>query len=275
MADLGVAQLHDMRTNAEMIANLDPNGAPLIADMDTGYGGKLGLTTPPPPSLRSIIFSTSQNESLTLLSGPIMVANSVQQYVRAGVAGFHIEDQVQTKRCGHLQGKKVVETGVFLSRIRAAKAAKEKCNSDIVLIARTDALQLLGYDECISRLKAAREIGADVGLLEGFTSKHMARQAVQDLAPWPLLLNMVENGSTPIITVDEARDMGFRIMIFSFAALAPAYTAIKGTLERLKAEGITGTGKDLTPRALFEVCGLEESMMLDSAAGGLAFAGGV
>lgn len=204
-----------------------------------------------------------------------MVANSVQQYIRAGVAGFHIEDQVQTKRCGHLQGKKVVETEVFLSRIRAAKAAKEKCNSDIVLIARTDALQLHGYDECIKRLKGARAIGADVGLLEGFTSKQMARQAVQDLAPWPLLLNMVENGSTPIITADEAAEMGFRIMIFSFAALAPAYTAIKCTLERLKADGVTGTSKDLTPRALFEVCGLEESMMLDSAAGGLAFAGGV
>ncbi len=204
-----------------------------------------------------------------------MVANAVQQYIRAGVAGFHIEDQVQTKRCGHLRGKKVVETEVFLSRIRAAKAAKEKCRSDIVLIARTDALQLLGYDECIFRLKGARDVGADVGLLEGFTSKEQARQAVNDLAPWPLLLNMVENGSTPVITVDEAQEMGFRIMIFSFAALAPAYTAIKGTLERLKTEGVIGTGKALTPRTLFEVCGLEESMMLDKEAGGLAFAGGV
>ena len=204
-----------------------------------------------------------------------MVANAVQQYIRAGVAGFHIEDQIQNKRCGHLQGKQVVETEVFLSRIRAAKVAKDRCGSDIVLIARTDALQQLGYDECIRRLKAAREIGADVGLLEGFTSKELARQAVKDLEGWPLLLNMVENGATPIITVEEAQEMGFRIMIFSFAALAPTYTAIKVTMERLKREGVTGVGKDLTPRMLFEVCGLKDSMTIDSAAGGMAFVGGV
>ena len=204
-----------------------------------------------------------------------MVANAVQQYIRAGVAGFHIEDQVQAKRCGHLQGKKVVDKETFLARIRAAKGAKDKYRSDIVLIARTDALQQHGYDECISRLKAAREIGADVGLLEGYTSKEMARQAVEDLAPWPILLNMVENGSTPVINVEEAQKMGFRIMIFSFAALAPAYTAIKATFERLKRDGVVGTGKDLTPVKLFEVCGLKESMKLDLEAGGLAFAEGV
>jgi methylisocitrate lyase len=207
--------------------------------------------------------------------GPIMVTNSVNQYIRAGVAGFHIEDQVQNKRCGHLQGKKVVDAEVFLSRIRAAKAAKDRARSDIVLIARTDANQQFGYDECIRRLKAARDIGADVGLLEGFTSKEQARQAVRDLAPWPLLLNSVENGTSPLITVDEAKEMGFRIMIFSFAALAPAYTAIKQAFETLKYKGVTGTKKELTPKVLFEVCGLQDSMQIDANAGGLAFAGGV
>ena len=103
----------------------------------------------------------------------------------------------------------------------------------------------------------------------------MARQAVKDLAPWPLLLNMVENGSTPVITTEEAREMGFRIMIFSFAALAPAYTAIRSTFERLKTEGVVGTGKDLTPRKLFEVCGLKESMLVDMESGGTDFIAGV
>ena len=197
------------------------------------------------------------------------------QYILSGVGGFQNEDQIQTKRCGHLQGKKVVEMEVFLSRIRAAKAAKDRARSDIVLIARTDANQQHGYDECIARLKAARAIGADVGLLEGFTSKAQARQAVLDLAPWPLLLNSVENGTSPLITVEEAREMGFRIMIFSFASLAPAYSAIKSTLEMLKSHGVTGTRKELTPKVLFEVCGLKDSMEVDMAAGGLAFAGGV
>jgi len=245
MADLGVAQLHDMREQAEMIANLDPSGPPLIADMDTGYGG------------------------------PIMIANSVSQYIRAGVAGFHIEDQIQNKRCGHLQGKQVVSATEFFSRIRAAKAAIVRANSDIVLIARTDANQQLGYDECISRLKAARDLGADVGLLEGFTSKEQARQAVKDMAPWPLLLNSVENGTSPLITVQEAQEMGFKIMIFSFAALAPAYGAIRSAYELLKQEGRVGTAKDLTPKKLFEVCGLNSAIEIDKGAGGLAFAGGV
>lgn len=204
-----------------------------------------------------------------------MVTNSVLQYIRAGVARFHIEVQVQPKRCGHLQGKKVVDMETFLSRIRAAKAAKDRAQSDIVLIASTDANQQHGYDECIKRLKAARGIGADVGLLEGFRSKEEARQAVIDLHPGPLLLNSVENGTSPLITAQEAKEMGFRIMIFSFASLAPAYSAIKGALERLNRDGVTGTMKELTPKVLFEVCGLKDSMDVDMAAGGLAFAGGV
>jgi len=200
-----------------------------------------------------------------------MVARSTEQYIRSNVAGFHIEDQVQTKRCGHLEGKELVNTEVFLSRIRAAKAARQKQRSDIVIIARTDALQKYGYDESTARLKAAKEAGADIGFLEGITSKEQARQAVKDMHPFPLLLNMVEHGATPTIGVDEARDMGFRIMIFPFAALAPAYTAIKKGLEKLKTGGVMGTGKELTPRMLFEVCGLEASIEIDAKAGGKAF----
>ncbi|OQD78990.1 hypothetical protein PENANT_c068G01432 [Penicillium antarcticum] len=245
MADLGLAQLHDMKTNAEMIANLDPFGPPLIADMDTGYGGLL------------------------------MVSKSVQQYIQAGVAGFHIEDQISNKRYGHLAGKKVVGLDEYLMRIRAAKLTKDRLHSDIVLIARTDALQQHGYEECIRRLRAARDIGADVGLLEGFTSKEQARQAVQDLAPWPLLLNMVENGSTPLITTKEAEDIGFRIMIFSFATITPAYLGIKATLERLKTEGVVGVPDRIGPRKLFEVCGLMDSMKIDTESGNDGFSEGV
>ncbi|KAI3337733.1 putative carboxyphosphonoenolpyruvate phosphonomutase [Ustulina deusta] len=240
--DLAIAQLHEMRENAEMIANLDPFGPPLIADMDTGYGG------------------------------PIMAARTVEQYIRSGVAGAHLEDQVLMKRCGHLGGKKVVPADEYIARIRAAHGARVRLQSDFVLIARTDALQSLGYDECIRRLRMARDEGADVGLLEGFTSKEQAAQAVQDLAPWPLLLNSVENGKSPLITVEEARTMGFRIMIFSFATIAPAYIAIRETLLRLKNHGVVGTPSDITPVKLFEVCGLKHSMAVDMGAGGASFA---
>ncbi|KAH7009333.1 Pyruvate/Phosphoenolpyruvate kinase-like domain-containing protein [Macrophomina phaseolina] len=241
MPDLAMAQLHDMREQAEMICNLTPYGPPVIADMDAGYGG------------------------------PIMVAKAVQQYARAGVAGFHIEDQILSKRCGHLKGKEVVDMNTFLMRIRAAKKAKDQIRSDIVLIARTDALQTRGYDECIARLKAARDLGADVGILEGFTSKEQARQAVKDLAPWPLLLNMIENGASPLISTQEAQEMGFRIMIFSLAALSSAYVAMKATFEKLKYEGVTGVPQHVTPKKLFEVVGLDEMREIDEGAGGAAF----
>ena len=114
---------------------------------------------------------------------------------------------------GHLGGKKVVPREEYYARLRAAQSARTRLQSDIVFVARTDALQSCGYDECIERLKYARDMGADVGLMEGPTSKEMAQQVVKDLAPWPLLLNMVENGSTPVITTREAELYGYRLMV--------------------------------------------------------------
>ena len=154
----------------------------------------------------------------------------------------------------------------ILARIRAARGAIIRHGSDIVLIARTDALQQYGYDEAIKRLKAARDAGADVGFLEGITSRKMARQAVKDLAPFPLMLNMVDHGSTPTIPVREAENIGFRIIIFPLASLTPAYTAIKASLEKVKREGVTGIPKDLTPKRIFDVCGMKESIEIDSSA---------
>ncbi|KAL2795599.1 Pyruvate/Phosphoenolpyruvate kinase-like domain-containing protein [Aspergillus keveii] len=243
-ADLGICTLNDMRANAEMISNLSPS-TPVIADADTGYGG------------------------------PIMVARTTEQYARSGVAAFHLEDQVQTKRCGHLGGKILVDTDTYVTRIRAAVQARKRIGSDIVIIARTDALQVNGYEDSLARLRAARDAGADVGFLEGISSIEMARQIVADLAGWPLLLNMVEHGSTPSITAAQARELGFRIIIFPFAGLGPACVAIREGMEKLKRDGIPGLDKELTPQMLFRVCGLDESVKVDAAAGGAAFSSGV
>lgn len=242
-SDLGIAHLHDMQTNAAMIANLQPDGPPLIADMDTGYGG------------------------------PLIISRAVKQYARAGVAAFHIEDQVAEKRCGHLSGKEVVEVDTYLRRIRACLDARAQIRSDIIVIARTDALQSRGYEECIDRLRRARDLGADMGILEGVPSKEMAAQAVRDLAPWPLCYNSVENGHSPLITAAEAQAMGYRLMIFSFAGIAPAYMAILETFTRLKEQGVTGS--IVGPKKIFEICGLEEEMRIDEATGGSAFAKGL
>lgn len=233
-----------MRANAEMLATLSPS-TPLIADADTGYGG------------------------------PIMVARTTEQYARSGVAGFHIEDQVQTKRCGHLGGKILVDVDTYVTRIRAAVQARERLGSEIVVIARTDALQKHGYEDSLNRLRAAREAGADVGFLEGITSREMAKQVVKDLEGWPLVLNMVEHGATPSISAQEARELGFKIIIFPFASLGPALTAIRTGLEKLKRDGLPGLSEEMTPQGLFRVCGLDESIKLDADAGGGSFEEGV
>ncbi|KAL2836473.1 Pyruvate/Phosphoenolpyruvate kinase-like domain-containing protein [Aspergillus pseudoustus] len=235
--DLGFASLNDMREHAETLANLDP-AIPLIADADTGYGG------------------------------PNMVARTVQQYHRSGVAALHVEDQIQTKRCGHLGGKHVVPVDVFVSRISAAVAARKKIGSDMVVIARTDALQTDGFDDAVVRLKAAVDAGADVAFLEGVRDEDEAREVCRLLSPTPVLLNMVENGATPSWTPEEARALGFKLIIFPFAALAPAYEAIRSTYAGIKKTGRTGIDPKFTPKKLFTIVGLEEATSIDEAAGG-------
>lgn len=156
-----------------MIASLDPT-VPLIADADTGKPN-LSLSKSP---LADIVLTSG-------FGGPGMIARTVTQYDRAGIAGLHIEDQIQTKRCGHLLGKILVSREEFLTRIRAAVAGRNNIpgGSDIVIIARTDSLQSLGVDEAIQRLIDAREAGADVGFLEGVQTKEDIERAVKELAP--------------------------------------------------------------------------------------------
>ena len=134
-----------------MVCSLDPT-VPVIADADTGYA-KLSLQIHYQPLTE-----------LDRFGGPAMVARTVTQYARAGVAGLHIEDQVQTKRCGHLLGKQVVSREEFITRIRAAVIARDSIpgGSDFVIIGRTDSAQVLGMEEAVYRLKLAADAGADV-----------------------------------------------------------------------------------------------------------------
>ena len=243
MADLGLATLNDMKENAEMIANLDSN-VPLIADADTGYGG------------------------------PVMVARTVTQYARAGVAALHIEDQVQTKRCGHLLGKELVSREVYLSRIRAAVAARDRIRSDIVIIARTDARQSLGFDEAASRLADAVACGADVAFLEGLASVAEAKKICEQMGKAPVLLNTVPGGVTPRLSMKEAKELGFRIMIFPAIALTTVLTSVKEKLLSLQSQGTDYTGEDeMGMREAFMVCGLNECLEVDKDAGGMALSG--
>ncbi|KAJ8076717.1 hypothetical protein AAF712_000344 [Marasmius tenuissimus] len=242
--DLAMATLNDFVDVAATICSLDP-AKPVIADADTGFGG------------------------------PNMVARTVIQYARIGLAGLHLEDQVQTKRCGHLFGKQLVTREEFATRIRAAVLARDGIpgGSDIVIIARTDAAQGEGgMEEAIVRLKLASDAGADVLFLEGIASKEDLELTVKTFAPKPVLLNVVTGGFTPPFTADEAKALGAKLIIFPLISAVPMVHAVRAALKSLKETGSdVPTAQGMGPRQFFEVMGLDSAVKLDKEAGATSY----
>ena len=238
-----MATLDTMRSNAEMIASLDPS-VPVIADADTGYGG------------------------------PIMCARTVVQYARAGIAALHIEDQAQQKRCGHLLGKVIVDRNEYYARLRAAVDARNSIDSDMLIIARTDSKQTYGFDEALERLTKAVEIGVDVVFFEALASEEEARKVCEVMKETntPVLLNMVPGGVTPNLTAQQAKDIGFRIMIVPGLCIAPVIRSVTAEMEHLKEKGSVSeaNGSEGVVRG-FKLCGLDECMVIDQNAGGKAY----
>ena len=196
----------------------------------------------------------------------------------AGIAALHLEDQVTNKRCGHLSNKQLVPEEIYLSRIRAAVLARQQTPGDIVIIARTDALASLGFAAATARLQKAIALGADVAFLEGLTSKADAVKACRELAPTPVLLNMAHGGVTPSFAVEEARQMGFRVVIFPSLALNQVYKSVSTAFDKLRDEGCVGYDRekgDPSLREVFGVCGLEDAMQFDRDAGGDMYSDGV
>jgi 2-methylisocitrate lyase-like PEP mutase family enzyme len=235
-----------MATNAGMIAGLDRD-VPVIADADTGFGG------------------------------PLMVARTTEKYILQGVAAFHIEDQITTKRCGHLLGKELVDVPTYVARIKAAAHARKRMESDIVIIARTDALQSLGYEGALERLHAAVAAGADVAFLEGVTSKEEMKKFIAEMAPTPCFLNMVSGGVTPLVNSKEAKDLGYKIVIWPMVGMTSVYLATREFCQELKNTGeikerYDKDGKiDGGVRDVFEVCGLSKCSAFDKEVGGTSF----
>jgi 2-methylisocitrate lyase-like PEP mutase family enzyme len=246
MADLGLATFTDMHAHAAMIASIDPS-VPVIADADTGYGG------------------------------PINIAHTVRSYARSGVAGLHIEDQVQEKRCGHLSGKLLVSREIFSNRLRAACKARDEMGSDIVIIARTDARAgkdpegNSGFDEAVARLKMAAEIGVDCLFFEALQSEKEIKKAIEVCPKIPMLLNMVQGGKTPQVSNSEANQLGFRLVIWPCLGMEAVIPAYSRALDALRKTGKPPAEHAMGPTALFEVCGLKELMAFDQSVGGKAY----
>ena len=191
-----------MVDNAEVIARTTT--LPVIADADTGYGSELNVT------------------------------RTVRDFERSGVAGIHIEDQVAPKRCGHLDGKEVIAPDEFVSRIRAAVAAR--ANPDFLIIARTDARAVTEIEDAIDRARAAIAVGADMAFVEAVqTVEELA--AVPRLVGAPCLLNVVPGGKTPVVSHADAQAMGYKVAILPGAALGVVVPALDAALRRLKDVG--------------------------------------
>jgi 2-methylisocitrate lyase-like PEP mutase family enzyme len=199
LPDYGLLTMTEMVGNAARITGATT--LPLIADGDTGYGTELN------------------------------VVRTVQEHERAGTAGIHIEDQVSPKRCGHLDGKELVSLEEFVAKIRAAVATRR--DPDFVVIARTDARSVAGFDEAIRRVNAALEAGADLAFVESPESVEEVR-AVPRRVNGPCLLNVVWGGKTPEVDLRDAQAMGYRVAILPGVLLKTVYGACDAALAALK-----------------------------------------
>lgn len=176
--DFGLLTMTEMVGTAQRMAR--SLSIPLIADGDTGFGNELNA------------------------------ARAVREYERAGVSAMHIEDQVFPKRCGHFDKKEIISADDFITKIKAAAAARD--STDFVLIARTDARAMEGLDAAIDRANRALDAGADVAFVE-------APQGLDEMAEipqrvhGPCLLNIVWRGKTPDVSFAQAKAMGYRITI--------------------------------------------------------------
>ncbi len=221
--DYGLLTLTEMVENAGVMArSVD---IPVISDADTGYGNELNVT------------------------------RTVRAFEQLGVAAIHIEDQVAPKRCGHVAGKEVVSRAEYVSKIRAAVAARR--DPDFVIIARTDARAVIGYEEAIARANDALAAGADLAFVEALESSHEVAAAPRDVRG-PCVLNVVPGGKTPLISSAEARDLGYRLAIYPGVAAQAVMRAVDDALHELLISGGLATRPAASPAAFFQRLGSEQ-----------------
>jgi 2-methylisocitrate lyase-like PEP mutase family enzyme len=204
LPDAGLITLTEMALNAKLIASAVR--APLIADADTGFGNAIN------------------------------VVRTVEEYIRAGVAGMHLEDQVAPKRCGHVAGREVIARDEAVLKIRAACQTRDALDPDFVIIARTDARGAHGgsMEEAITRANAFLEAGADLAFVEGPKDRQEVAHICQAVKG-PVFYNMT--GISPRFTAEEMAAIGIRACILPGAAMRATIMAIHDFATTLKAEG--------------------------------------
>ena len=189
------------------------------------------------------------------------VQRTVELYEQVGAAGILIEDQTMPKRCGHFEGKRVIPTREMVLKIHAALDARK--NPDLVLIARTDALSVHGFDDAIDRACRYGEAGADLVYVEApRTDEELER--IPRLAPFPHLANMLTGGKTPTKSVDELQQLGYKMVLWPIASLLVSAHGIRKLCRTLITAGQVGelTDEMCSFDELQDLLGLPEIMSL-------------
>jgi len=202
--DLSLLTLPEMVNHTRNI--VEAVNIPVFADGNTGHGGVLN------------------------------VIRTVREFEKAGAAGVFIEDQVFPKRCGHMEGKQVIEVEEMVAKIKAAVDARQ--DPDFVIMARTDALAVYGIDEAIKRANKYREAGADLIFVEAPTTKEQMYRITHEIDA-PNLAIQIEGGKTPILTVKELEEIGYSVVVYPISALYAAAWAVKKVMEELMTKGTT------------------------------------
>ena len=230
LPDIGLTTLSEVAARSAQVARVTQ--LPTIVDADTGFGE------------------------------PMNVARTIQVLEDAGVAGMHLEDQVNPKRCGHLDGKQVVEVDVAMRRINAAATARR--DADFLVIARTDARAVEGLEAAIERARAYVDAGADAIFPEALLDEREF-EAMRAAVPVPILANMTEFGKGPSLSVAQLGELGVAMVIFPVSLLRLAMGAADRALDLLGREGTLApmVGEMQTRAELYDLLDYESFTTFD------------
>lgn len=202
LPDTGLISFAEMADQLRCICEAEPEML-VIGDGDTGFGNALN------------------------------VKRTVRAYARAGAAAIMIEDQESPKRCGHTQGKRVIGRGEARAKVRAAVDAAREGRNSILVLARTDARATLGFEAALERCQDFVEEGADIVFLEAPATVEEMRRFAGSI-PRPTMANMVRGGMTPLASVDDLEEMGFRLAAYPVTLLSASIAAQREALRALR-----------------------------------------
>ena len=201
MPDTGLISFSEMAEQVRNICNV--TSIPIIFDGDTGYGNSVNIY------------------------------RTVRGFADAGAAAIMIEDQKWPKKCGHTKGKDVVELDEANSRIKAAVDASKMNNKDILVMARTDAIATRGLDDAIKRMQKFSELGADILFVEAIKSKEDMKRVIKEV-PGHHMINLIEDGETPLLEMNELEDIGFKIAVFPLTLMSASVKIMQESLKNMK-----------------------------------------